>query len=191
MKIVLASASPRRKELLKALGWEFEVEVSRVEERITKTHPGEIVEELSLLKAQDVFVKQGGDVLVIGADTVVADKGVILGKPKDEADAEAMLNALQGGVHQVYTGVTLCMRKAGETFVKTFYECTQVQFYPMTTEEIQWYVSTSEPMDKAGAYGIQGLAGRFVQGINGDYNNVVGLPIAKLYQEVKQLMKEV
>ena len=101
MKIVLASASPRRKELLNALGWEFEVEVSQVEERITKIHLGEIVEELSLLKAQDVFEKQHGDVLVIGADTVVADKGVILGKPKDEADAEAMLNALQGGVHQV------------------------------------------------------------------------------------------
>ena len=186
MRIILASASPRRKELLTVLGWEFEVEVSQVEEIITKTHPGEIVEELSHLKAQAVFEKQVGDVLVIGADTVVADKGVILGKPVDESDAVAMLEALQDGVHQVYTGVTLFLRKDGETSVKTFYECTEVQFYPMSKEEIDWYVSTGEPMDKAGAYGIQGLAGRFVKEIRGDYNNVVGLPVAKLYQEVKR-----
>ena len=187
MKVILASASPRRKELLGQLGWEFSVQVSQVEEVITKTHPGEIVEELSLLKARAVFEQTMGDVLVIGADTVVADKGNILGKPVDEEDAASMLRALQNGVHQVYTGVTLCLRKEGKEEVRTFYESTEVCFYPMSEEEIKWYVSTLEPMDKAGAYGIQGLAGRFVKGIKGDYNNVVGLPVARLYQEVKEM----
>ena len=187
MKIILASASPRRKELLGQLGWEFCVQVSQVEEVITKTHPGEIVEELSQLKAKAVFEQTTEDVLVIGADTVVADKGNILGKPVDEKDAATMLSALQDGAHHVYTGVTLCLRNKGQEVIRTFYESTEVCFYPMSEEEIQWYVSTLEPMDKAGAYGIQGLAGRFVKGIKGDYNNVVGLPIARLYQEVKEM----
>ena len=191
MKIILASASPRRKELLSQIGWEFDVQVSRVEENITKIHPGEIVEELSELKARAVFSQTKGDVLVIGADTVVAHKGQILGKPKDHQDAVQMLTELQDDTHQVYTGVTLCMRFAGQETVRTFYESTEVTFYPMSREEIQWYVETGEPMDKAGAYGIQGLAGRFVRQIKGDYNNVVGLPAARLYQEVKQLQKEV
>lgn len=169
------------------MGWEFEVQVSQVEEIITKVHPGEIVEELSELKALAVFTKTEGDVLVIGADTVVAINGQILGKPADEQDAERMLQILQDNGHQVYTGVTLCMRKDGVETVKTFYEHTEVFFYPMGKEEIRWYVETKEPMDKAGAYGIQGLAGRFVKGINGDYNNVVGLPVARLYQEIKQI----
>ncbi len=191
MKIILASASPRRRELLSQIGWEFGVQVSQVEEIITKTHPGEIVEELSELKARAVFVQTEGDVLVIGADTVVAHKGQILGKPSDPEDAVRMLTELQGDTHQVYTGVTLCMRLAGQETVRTFYESTEVTFYPMSPEEITWYVGTGEPMDKAGAYGIQGLAGRFVRQIKGDYNNVVGLPSARLYQEVKQLQKEV
>jgi septum formation protein len=185
LKIILASASPRRKEILSWLGWEFSVQVSQVEEMITKVHPREIVEELSGLKARDVFAQTLGDVLVIGADTVVADKGKILGKPADEEDAADMLRNLQDGVHQVYTGVTLCLRKGSEEVVRTFYESTEVSFYPMSEEEIQWYVNSKEPMDKAGAYGIQGLAGRFVKGIKGDYNNVVGLPAARLYQEIK------
>ena len=187
MKIILASASPRRKELLSWLGWDFSVQVSQVEEVITKVHPGEIVEELSELKARDVFSQTEGDVLVIGADTVVADKGKILGKPADEKAAVTMLRELQGGVHYVYTGVTLCLRKGDEEVIRTFYESTEVCFYPMSEEEIRWYVSTSEPMDKAGSYGIQGLAGRFVKGIEGDYNNVVGLPAARLYQEIKEM----
>jgi septum formation protein len=186
VKVILASASPRRKELLGQLGWDFSVQVSQVEEVITKTHPGEIVEELSSLKAKAVFEQTTGDVLVIGADTVVADKGNILGKPVDEADAANMLRSLQNSVHQVYTGVTLCLRKDDREEIRTFYERTEVKFYPMSEEEIKWYVDTREPMDKAGAYGIQGLAGRFVKGIKGDYNNVVGLPAARLYQEVKE-----
>ena len=191
MKIILASASPRRRELLDQVGWEFCVRVSKVEEIITKIHPGEIVEELSELKAKAVFSQTEGDVLVIGADTVVAHKGQILGKPTDTADAVRMLEALQDDTHQVYTGVTLCMRREGVETVKSFYESTEVDFYPMSREEIEWYVNTGEPMDKAGAYGIQGLAGRFVKQIRGDYNNVVGLPAARLYQEVKQLTREV
>ena len=191
MKIILASASPRRRELLDQIGWEFCVRVSKVEEIITKIHPGEIVEELSELKAKAVFSQTEGDVLVIGADTVVAHKGQILGKPTDTADAVRMLEALQDDTHQVYTGVTLCMRCEGVETVKSFYESTEVDFYPMSREEIEWYVNTGEPMDKAGAYGIQGLAGRFVKQIRGDYNNVVGLPVAGLYQEVKQLTREV
>ena len=191
MKIILASASPRRKELLSQIGWEFDVRVSQVEENITKIHPGEIVEELSELKARAVFSQTEEEVLVIGADTVVAHKGTILGKPADPEDALRMLSALQGDTHQVYTGVTLCVRHAGKEIVRTFYESTEVTFYPMSQEEIRWYIETGEPMDKAGAYGIQGLAGRFVRQINGDYNNVVGLPSARLYQEIKQLQKDV
>lgn len=191
MKIILASASPRRKELLNQIGWEFTVQVSRVEEIITKIHPGEIVEELSELKAGAVFSRTEGDVLVIGADTVVAHKGQILGKPIDAADAVRMLEGLQNDTHQVYTGVTLCIRHEGQETVRAFYESTEVDFYPMNREEIEWYVNTGETMDKAGAYGIQGLAGRFVKQIRGDYNNVVGLPVARLYQEVKQLIREI
>ncbi len=187
MRIILASASPRRRELLSRLGWEFTVQVSEVEENITKTHPAEIVEELSTLKAQAVFTQTEGDILVIGADTVVANQGKILGKPVDETDAARMLGELQGGIHEVYTGVTLCLRRDGIENIKTFYESTEVAFYPMSQEEIDWYVETKEPMDKAGAYGIQGLGGRFVKGIRGDFNNVVGLPSARLYQECKKL----
>ena len=167
------------------------MQVSQVEEVITKVHPGEIVEELSSLKAKDVFSKTAGDVLVIGADTVVANKGSILGKPADEAQAVNMLRQLQNGEHQVYTGVTLCLRKGSSEVIRTFYECTEVSFYPMSEDEIKWYVSTKEPMDKAGSYGIQGLAGRFVKGIKGDYNNVVGLPAARLYQEIKEMGLEI
>lgn len=187
MRIILASASPRRKELLGLLGLEFEIIVSDVEEVVTESAPNRVVEELSLQKAEDVFERLEGDVLVIGADTVVSLDDCILGKPKNEAEAVEMLGKLQGNEHRVFTGVTLIGRKNGEEFRNTFSEGTVVKFYPMTAEEIQWYVSTKEPMDKAGAYGIQGLGARFVECIRGDYNNVVGLPIARLYQEMKLL----
>lgn len=167
------------------LGLEFEIIVSDVEEVVTESAPNRVVEELSLQKAEDVFKRLEGDVLVIGADTVVSLEENILGKPKSEAEAVEMLGKLQGNEHRVFTGVTLIGRKDGEEFCKTFSECTVVKFYTMTEEEIRWYVSTLEPMDKAGAYGIQGLGARFVECIRGDYNNVVGLPIARLYQEMK------
>ncbi len=185
MKVILASASPRRKELLGQIGLDFEICVSDVEEIVTQKEPTKVVEELSSQKAMAVFLQTSDDVLVIGADTVVALEGEILGKPADEQDACRMLRNLQGKSHYVYTGVTLCFRKNGEEWSKTFSEGTQVMFYPMSEEEIQTYVETKEPMDKAGAYGIQGLGARFVKEISGDYNNVVGLPIARLYQELR------
>lgn len=181
----MASASPRRKELLGQLGLDFEICVSDVEEIVTQKEPAKVVEELSAQKAEAVFRKTQGDVLVIGADTVVALEGEILGKPADEQDACRMLDSLQGREHRVYTGVTLYFREGAREWSKTFSEGTSVYFYPMSREEIAWYVSTKEPMDKAGSYGIQGLGGRFVEKICGDYNNVVGLPTARLYRELQ------
>lgn len=186
-KIVLASASPRRKELLEQIGLSFTIEVSSVEEVLTKTVPSEVVMELSAQKAVDVKKNQQDDVIVIGADTIVVHATAggerILGKPKSEEEAFEMLNCLQGNVHQVYTGVTLCYRKE----VVSFYECTKVHVYEMTKEQIWNYIKTGEPMDKAGAYGIQGRFAAFVKGIEGDYNNVVGLPIGRVYQELCKL----
>ena len=206
MEIILASASPRRKELLHQIGLDFAIWVSQVEEKITKTEAWEVVEELSAQKARDVFdrVWALGDFLVIGADTVVACDGTILGKPKDETDATRMLKMLQGRAHQVYTGVTLCYcgkrsnmvdaertecDKIGEKGYQelVFHEKTEVTFYPMTDDEIAAYIATGEPMDKAGAYGIQGLGARYISHITGDYGNVVDLPVGRLYQELRRL----
>ncbi len=192
MEIILASASPRRKELLAQIGLSFQVVVSDVEEIITKTAPAEIVEELSYQKAEAVLRSLPADkeVLVIGADTIVAYGQQILGKPANGEKAIEMLHMLQGSVHEVYTGVTLLYRKAvsesGGVERKIFHEATKVHFYPMTEAEIKGYVDTKDPMDKAGAYGIQGFCARYINGIEGDYNNVVGLPIGRLYQEAKE-----
>lgn len=189
MRILLASASPRRRELLEQIGLPFEVVVSHVEEIITETEPGKVVEQLSAQKAEAVAESLGEpeETLVIGADTVVAAENTILGKPKDAAHAVEMLRLLAGRTHSVYTGVTLILRGAsGETARKTFHERTDVSFYPMEKAEIRQYVATGDCMDKAGAYGIQGFCARYISGINGDYNNVVGLPVGRLYQEIKE-----
>lgn len=191
MKIYLASASPRRKELLKQVGLSFKTMPSTVEEKITKTEPAQVVEELSYQKAVDVcgrLTEEGReDFVVIGADTVVACWGEILGKPKDKEDAAGMLRKLQGGSHQVYTGVTLAWKyKDMSAMYATFSECTDVTMYSMTEEEIKRYVDSGEPMDKAGAYAIQGLCAAHIQGICGDYNNVVGLPVGRVCQELKR-----
>lgn len=186
--IVLASASPRRKELLHQAGIQFDIIISNVKEVITKTDPAGVVEELSSQKARAVAQKVKDGTIVIGADTVVALDGKILGKPADVPEAVDMLRALQGRTHQVYTGVTLLEKRNGSERVCTFSECTQVEMYPVSEEEINAYVATGGPMDKAGAYGIQGRAGVFVKRITGDYNNVVGLPIARLYQEMKKFV---
>jgi septum formation protein len=191
MKIYLASASPRRKELLKQVGLSFKTMPSTVEEKITKTAPDEVVEELSYQKAVDVCEKLtntvNDDFVVIGADTIVSCWGEILGKPKDKEDAARMLHSLQGGSHQVYTGVTLAWKyKDMAAMFATFHECTDVTMYSMTDEDIQKYVDSGEPMDKAGAYAIQGLCAAYIQGICGDYNNVVGLPVGRVYQELKK-----
>lgn len=197
MRIILASASPRRRELLEQIGLSFEVMTSHVEEKISSSEPDRVVEELSRGKAKAVAEEPvrdreadaEGALLVIGADTVVAVDGAILGKPADAEDAFRMLERLQGREHEVYTGVTLLYRAAGasEWTVRSFHERTCVHFYPMTEAEISEYVDTGDPLDKAGAYGIQGFCARYVRGIEGDYNNVVGLPVGRLYQEIKEL----
>lgn len=180
-KIVLASGSPRRKELLGQIGVIFRIEKAEGEEHITSQIPEEAVKELSAQKAQEVAAKCDGTV-VIGADTVVAAEGQILGKPKDRKDALRMLQMLQGKEHQVITGVTVILKNTQETIC--FAEVTKVQVYPMTRAQMERYVDSGEPMDKAGAYGIQGKFAAYVSGIEGDYNNVVGLPVGRLYQEV-------
>ena len=188
-KIILASQSPRRRELLTQIGLTYEVIPSTVKEVITETDPKLVVQELSRQKAEDVagsVLRDREGILVIGADTVVSYRGRILGKPADEADAVRMLSMLQGNAHSVFTGVTLIRRGPEEEWQVTFAEETRVHMYPMTGEDIRWYVGTGEPMDKAGAYGIQGLCARFVEKIEGDYNNVVGLPVGKIWQELKK-----
>lgn len=187
MKIILASASPRRRELLSQIGIKFEIQVSDVEEHVESDCPSEVVRELSRQKAAAVAAVAEEGTLVIGADTVVSCDGEILGKPVDEEDARRMLRLLSGRSHEVYTGVTLvCRQEGGQEKVHTFCECTQVNFAPMTEEEIACYVATKDPLDKAGAYGIQGFCARYITGICGDYNNVVGLPVGRLYQELKE-----
>ncbi len=189
MKIILASASPRRSELLAQIGLDFEVRVSQVEEKTTQTEASLMVEELSAQKAEAVMALSepaGEDVLVIGADTVVAVGDRILGKPDGAEDAARMLSLLSGSTHEVCTGVTLLYRAKGRVRRKTFHETTRVTFYPMSGQEISDYVSTGDCMDKAGAYGIQGFCARYIKGIEGDYNNVVGLPAGRLYQEMKE-----
>lgn len=187
--IILASASPRRLELLRQVGVEPDVEPSHVKEVITSTIPSDVVMELSRQKAEDIAsFHQDEEAVVVGADTVVAADGKILGKPKNREDAIAMIKMLQGRSHQVYTGVTLvfCSNCKEKRKTITFFEETEVFVYPMTEEEIVSYVDTGEPMDKAGAYGIQGRFAAYVKGISGDYNNVVGLPVGRLYQELKK-----
>lgn len=189
MRIILASASPRRKELLEQIGLEFEIKVSHVQESMTATEPGKIVEELSEQKARAVLesLENEKDVLVIGADTIVAFGNSILGKPSSVKHAAEMLEWLSGNTHEVYTGVTVYYRVSeGVLSCKTFHEMTKVSFYPMTEGEISEYVATKDCMDKAGAYGIQGFCARYIKGIEGDYNNVVGLPVGRLYQEIKE-----
>lgn len=154
---------------------------------MTSSLPREVVQDLSRCKGREVFEKTSGDVLVIGADTVVAFQDSILGKPADVCMARDMLERLQGNTHQVYTGVTLFLRQDGVETEKSFFEKTEVVFYPMSEQEIDAYVRTGEPMDKAGAYGIQGRSAVFVEKIDGDYSNVVGLPLARLYQELKHM----
>ncbi len=189
-KIILASASPRRSELLAQISLEFTVIPSDVEENPKSTLPQDIVIELSKEKARDVWGKIGqnntGDSLVISADTVVSIEGEILGKPRDEEDAARMLGLLSGKEHQVYTGVTLIwIAGEGKQEEYSFYVCTGVLMYRMTKAEILEYVLSGEPMDKAGAYAVQGKAAAFIKSIRGEYSNVVGLPTGRLYQEMK------
>ncbi len=211
--LVLASQSPRRRELLSQIGLNYFVCPSTSEEALTQMpefhESGARSIFLSRLKADDVYrqilsgtftlqTKDGETVprnaaplltadntIVLGADTIVVLDGTVMEKPQDPEDAKRMLTALQGKTHEVITGVTLIFRKDGEEKRISFSEMTQVTFFPMTEQEVEIYVHTKEPMDKAGAYGIQGIGASYVQGIVGDYHNVVGLPVGRLYQEMK------
>lgn len=207
-QIILGSASPRRRELLQLMGMEFEVLVSDAEERYQSIVPQDIVKELALSKAENVVAllarqRQGAETgtnraaepagvmsrpcLVIGADTIVVKDGRILGKPKNEDDAFSMLESLQGRVHEVYTGVALLECDGEAVHVRANHaEVTKVFVHEMDEAEIRAYIATKEPMDKAGAYGIQGRFAVYIDRIEGDYYNVVGLPVAYLYQQLKR-----
>ncbi len=227
-KLILASASPRRRDLLKQAGYEFQILPARKDEIIHSEDPAQIVKELSAGKAGEISDRllarempsealsgenlsagelsgtglSGDDYVILGADTIVVLDGKVLGKPTDEQDAFAMLTALQGRSHQVYTGVTIWevqtavdpddqdteQKKEGEMEKSplSFAVCTEVEFSPLTPEEIYGYIATGEPMDKAGAYGIQGIAGAFIRGIRGDYSSVVGLPLCPVYQALSR-----
>ncbi len=230
-KIILASQSPRRRELMEQAGYAFEIIPSNADEVIADKEPEIVVQKLSMLKAREVYQGYAENmsqcaastcsngalekILVIGADTVVSIGGNILGKPASADEAVAMIKSLQGNTHEVYTGVSfvwyapdlngkseaqhihendifgsLSIQRTDafeNASTHSFCECTRVTCYPMTDKEIEDYVAKGECMDKAGAYGIQGSFGVYIKDICGDYNNVVGLPIARLYHELKAL----
>jgi septum formation protein len=199
-KIILASGSPRRKEILELVGMEFDIWPSDKEEEFSRKEPCGICMELARMKALDVASQirtynerhselvTETDMLIIGADTIVALGDTILTKPKDEADAIRMLTLLSGRTHSVYTGVSLVfMGNGGRVGEHTFFEETKVSFYPVENDEIEHYVSSYDVLDKAGAYGIQSGAAAFVRSIDGDFYNVVGLPVARILSELRSI----
>ena len=184
MFLILASASPRRAELLRAAAIDFEIVPANIDESVQATeHPEEYARRLARSKALDVLQRVGEERAVLAADTIVAVDGEILGKPVDENDARRMLRILSGRAHDVVTAVCLA-RRAHELFID--HEVTTVEFAPLSDAEIAWYAASGEPVDKAGGYAIQGLASRFVNRISGSYTNVVGLPVALVYQLCKR-----
>lgn len=187
MKLILASQSPRRKELMQLLQYPFDIVPSDFDEAsIAAETPTDYVQTLALEKAKTVQkTMQENDVIVIGADTIVVQHNRIFGKPKDAQEVVAMLRQLSGDTHHVYTAVALVTNES----IHTFYEKTDVTFYSLMDEEIQAYIKTKEPFDKAGSYGIQGYGALFVEKIHGDYFNVVGLPIARLKRELRPFLE--
>ena len=212
VRYILASQSPRRSMLLKEAGLRFTIMPAQGEEVSDESDPAKLVEALSAHKAREIAeriknsvdeqgqndlsassedfedsVELTNDTVIIGADTIVACDGEVLGKPVDRRDANRMIHFLQGRKHDVFTGVTLIRLddKKNIADVRSFHEHTEVEVYPMTEEEILLYTATNEPYDKAGAYGIQAGFMIYVKGIHGDYNNVVGLPVARLIHELK------
>ena len=204
-RIILGSASPRRRELLAQIGVDFEVRVSDKDEIYKSSIPEEIVKELSLMKAENVASdllenavddhagstageeKAIKDTVIIGADTIVVLDDEILGKPSDEEDAVRMLTRLQGREHWVYTGVAvLDFGPDGEKTVINYPVGTKVYVNAMTEDEIRAYVATKDPLDKAGAYGIQGRFAAYIDRIDGDYYNVVGLPVSRVYRTLRE-----
>jgi septum formation protein len=185
--VVLASQSPRRQELIKLIFDDFQVLPAECDETLPEgIGAREAVEYLSKIKNEASAYLSPENSLIISADTIVSINNEILGKPVDKDDARRMITLLSGNIHQVYTGVTLSFNEKKVTFS----EKTDVEFYSLTQEEIEDYICTSEPYDKAGSYGIQGKAGLLVKGINGDYYNVVGLPVARLKREILEFEKE-
>lgn len=185
-KIVLASNSPRRKELMKLLGFDFKIEIPDVEEILNpKMEHDDQVIDLAFQKAYAVFQNHKEDI-VIGFDTLVVIDDFVLGKPKDEDEAKLFLNLLSDRTHRVLTGCSILTKG----FSRSFHSDADVTFYKLTDSEIEEYIKTREPMDKAGAYGIQGYGSKFVKRVNGDYYTIVGFPIGRLYQELKKLLQE-
>lgn len=183
IKLILASQSPRRREILENLGLSFRVVTADVDETCTEQDPRRYVEELALRKGQAVLERLRAEqeidrnTVILAADTVVAAEGEILGKPRDRADAEHMLRLLSGKTHQVISGIALLSAEC--TAVAS--EVTGVRFSPLTESDLDFYVSSDEPYDKAGGYAVQGLASLFIDGLDGDYFNVVGLPVKRLH----------
>jgi len=193
VNIILGSKSPRRIELLKKIYSEFKVEPSNYEEDMTNTglSPIELVKILAMGKAKNVAEKHSEECLIIGADTVVAVDNTVLGKPVDRSDAVRMIAMIAGRSHEVCTGVCIIKKTEGKPdTVKSFAVSTKVNVASMTEEEIEAYIDKGESLDKAGAYAIQGYFCPFITGIEGDYCNVVGLPVSRLYQELSRLYQE-
>ena len=207
MKIILASGSPRRRELLDQIGAKYEVRPSKADETIEGTIPEEIVKELAARKGREVANYYEEEAVILSADTVVASEGKILGKPKDDEEAKEMIRKLQGKAHEVYTGVAIIMKFAKNKEVsknmlekkqdncekeqlfekeKIFAVETKVKVRAMSELEIEQYIKTGEHKDKAGAYAIQGKFAPYIEGIEGDYYNVVGFPISTICQELKK-----
>lgn len=180
-KIVLASGSPRRKAIMEQIGLEIEIMVSHKDEVMRDTDPCELVRELSEMKASDVAKRVEGNSIIIGADTVVAFEGRILGKPADEEDAFKMLKRMQNNTHMVHTGVCIIIRREGQDKKLSFDVTTKVTLAPATDDQLHSYIATGEPMDKAGAYAIQGQFAPFVSSVEGEYYNIVGLPISAIF----------
>ena len=187
--IILASGSPRRKELLLQIGIVPEIIASHVEEKITSDVPAEVVMSLAEQKAVDVAKDMPEGKVILGSDTVVAADGKILGKPKSHEEAYEMIRSLAGRSHQVYTGVCIVKKGAagGKDTVVSFYDETDVQVSGMTEAEIREYADSEEPMDKAGAYAVQGFFARYIEGLRGSYANVMGLPVHLVYRKLKEL----
>lgn len=192
MRLILASGSPRRKEILSRNNIEFEIIKSVKDEETDKTEPGDIVKDLSKSKAMEVLGKiseanDDGEVIILGADTIVYADNKVLGKPVDRTDAFAMIKLLSGSVHSVYTGITVVKHSNGKTVVDSFYEKTDVYVKALTDDEIYEYVTTGECDDKAGAYAIQGIFSKYVDHIEGDFSNVVGLPEERTIKKLKEM----